>query len=97
MEPKLSASGVTPYTTISEKRGRADDPNCGFLEPDLLGQGSILVSDSRYTFLNLSLYRCKMGITAACPLHGCSEDLKRHRKGSEQRQTQSRIWLLLLR
>ena len=85
------------HYNYSENRGRADDPSCGFLEPDLLGLGSILVSDSHYTFLNLSLCRCKMGIIAACPSHGCSEELKRHRKGSEQRQTQSRIRLLLLR
>lgn len=85
------------HYNYSENRGRADEPSYGFLEPDLLGLGSILVFDSHYTSLSLSLYRCKMGIIAACPSQGCSEDLKRQRKGSEQRQAQSRIWLLLLR
>ena len=81
------------HYNYGENRGRADEPSCGLISRNL---GSILVSESHYTFLSLSLYRCKMGIIAACPSQGCSEDLKRHRKGSEQRQTR-RIWLLLLR
>ena len=94
----MSASEVTPYTTITVKIvGELMNPAMDFWSQISRNLGSILVSESHYTFLSLSLYRCKMGIIAACPSQGCSEALKRHRKGSEQRQTQSRIWLLLLR